>query len=416
MTFHVLRSYDVQYLLSYRFDTGAGEDAVATGYYKHRAVMVGETENDIITAVRDLGGVPVRVQLLKAKNALFRRLSADYKKQFLMAIYFNCSAMSAARALESVIESDTSTARELLNSSLAIIRSGGSFIDAVDALAAYDESTIAILEAGERTGTLKHALKTAVEHLDASAKSSKLMGGMALFTGLEMLFAFSSVVGNRYGLLPHISSNIPEGLSAEKLQAMKTALKLAYWSADAMLWGTCALFIVVMLGLYSYFDNDKVFRKWVDDRVMRIPVLSKALLHAAVANSFKVVASLLHGGVHFQAAIAIAEKSTRVPSVQVFWLEAATRSENGDSVAATLSQGLLDNSDRLLVAAHANRSQLADSMTLIAARRDDMALRAAKRFGIVSFIATTLYSTLAVVGSLYVLWIQNEALLSGVKG
>jgi type II secretory pathway component PulF len=163
-------------------------------------------------------------------------------------------------------------------------------------------------------------------------------------------------------------------------------------------------------------STDKSFRSWVDDKVMSVPVLSKAILHSAVANSFKVAASLVKGGVHLNAAIAIAEKSSRVPGVMRYWGEARIRSENGDSVAAMLSQPLLDNSDRLLVSAHTDRAQLATSFATIAERRSYMAAKASKQFGVVSFFATALYLTVAVLGSVYVIWIQNDSLLSGLKG
>ncbi|MFD2274160.1 type II secretion system F family protein [Undibacterium arcticum] len=167
-------------------------------------------KNAIVGQIIELGGTPVNFQLMKPRSRLFSKITGAYKEQFLRAIYFNCSAMSAAKALEAVIESDTSSVRTQLNPALAIIKRGGSFMEAIEALNAFDESTLAILEAGERTGTLSEAINTAVEHLQSSATTAKLMIGMGTFAAIEVFMAVSSLLGNRYGMLPSMTKNIPE--------------------------------------------------------------------------------------------------------------------------------------------------------------------------------------------------------------
>ncbi|MBK4738902.1 type II secretion system F family protein [Noviherbaspirillum pedocola] len=414
--FNSLRSYHVDYLLKSKADANAVEDRMAPGHFRHRALIVGESEEEVVSVVRRQGGIPVNVEMVRNRFKFFKRVSAEYKKQFLMAIHFNCASMSAARALEAVIESDTSSTRAQLNSALAIIKRGGGFIEALVSLNFFNESTLAILEAGERTGTLTEALHTAVEHLDARAVNNKLMTGMASMAGLEIFMAMSTVVSNRYVMLPMMLDNMPVDATPAKTQEILDAIHSAMLFSDVMMWGTLGLFFVVIMAVYAYFDRDQAFRTWVDDKVMSVPVLSQAILHSAVANSFRVAASLVKGGVHLNAAIAIAEKSTRVPGVMRYWAQARVRSENGDSVAAMLSQSMLDNSDRLLVGAHTDRAQLATSFATIAERRSYMASKASKRFGMVSFFATAVYLTVAVLGSIYVIWIQNESLLSGLKG
>lgn len=414
--FHQLRSYQIDYLLKTRADANAVEDRMATGHYRHRDVIVGESEEEVVSAIRRQGGIPVNVRPIQHRFSVLNRVTAEYKKQFLMAIHFNCASMSAARALEAVIESDTTSTRGYLNSAHAIIKRGGGFIEALMSLNFFNESTLAILEAGERTGTLTEALRTAVEHLESRAVNNKLLMGMASMAAIEIFMAISTVVSNRYGLLPMMLDNMPLEASPAKIKEIQDAIQFAMLFSDVMMWGTFALFFVVIMAIYAYFDRDKSFRAWVDAKVMSVPVLSKAILHSAVSNSFKVAASLIKGGVHLNAALAIAEKSSRVPSVIRYWAEARVRSDNGDSVAAMLSQPLLDNSDRLLVSAHTDRAQLATSFVTIADRRSYMATKASKRFGVVSFFATAIYLTVAVLGSVYVIWIQNESLLSGLKG
>lgn len=414
--FSQLRSYQVSYLLPFRNDSSAVEDSNHKGMFHHYGMLIGESEGAIVSQIIALGGTPVRFKLMKPRSRIFSKINQSYKEQFLRAIYFNCSAMSAAKALEAVIESDSSAIRTQLNPALAIIKRGGSFAEAIDAINAFDDSCLAILEAGERTGTLSEAINTAVEHLKSSAATFKLMIGMGIFALIEIFMAVSSLLGNRYGMLPSMSRNIPQELSPDKAERLKTMIGYAYLSNDIMIWVTIGLFFVSILGAYSYFDKDKGFRKWVDDRVQRIPALGEAIQHGAVASSFRIAASLLKGGVHFAVATGIAGKSTRVPSVIRYWAEAELRAQNGESIAATLKQPLLDNSNQLLVGAHTNSKQLSDSFFVIATRSEESAKKAAKKFGVYLFFAMAAYTMLSVCISLYVLWIQNESLMSGLKG
>lgn len=413
--FAQLRSYQVQYLIPYRMDSSAVEDKTNKGLYLHTDMLIGESEAAIISQIIGLGGIPVKVKVLKARNRWLSKISAAYKEQFLRAIYFNTSAMSAAKALEAVIESENGVVRAQLNPALAIIKRGGSFMEAIDSTHAFDESCLAILEAGERTGTLKEAIITAVEQLKSSAATAKIMVGMGIFAALEILMAVSSLLGNRFGMLPSMAKNIPDNLPPEKVEQLKRTIGYAYITNDIMIWATIAAFFVAILGAYAYFDDDKKFRKWVDEQVQKIPALGDTIQLGAVASSFRVAGSLLKGGVHLGVAITIAEKSTRVPTVMEYWSTAQRRAENGESVASSLKQPLLDNSNQLLVAAHTNSKQLAESFFVIAERSEEMAKKSAKKFGIILFFGMAAYTMMSVCISLYVLWIQNETMMTGLQ-
>lgn len=414
--FNQLRSYEVKYILPYRLDVSAIADKKAEGYYHHKALVVGESEQAVIAQIREVGGLPVSIKIIKSRFKIFSGLDRDYKQQFLKAIYYNSSAMSASKALEAVIESDNSSVRELLNPALMIVKRGGTFMEAIDAIGAFDESTLAILEAGERMGTLKASIDTAVQHLESSESTNKAMLGIATIASVELLFALSSLLGNRYGVLPSLLKNIPENTPPDKVAEIETAVANGILFNDIMIWGTFIVLFFGMIGLFAYFDDDKKFRKWVDDRVMAIPALSQVILHTAVANSFKIAASLVEGGVHLTIAMGIAVKSTRVPRVIDYWETAMRRSDTGDSVAGSLMQPLLDNADRVLISAHKESRDLAESFKNIAAKRVDRSKTAAKKFSYLLFIGMAVYSLIAVAASLYVVYIQNSALLAEMKG
>ena len=380
--FSAMRSYRVQYTLPYRARMDAIEDTLHPGIFHHLDMLVGDSENDVVSQILALGAVPTKVELLKPKNKIFSKLTREYKEQFLRAIYFNCTAMSAAKALEAVIESDTSDVRPQLNPALAIIKRGGTFMEAIAGIGVFDESILAILEAGERTGTLSESINTAVEHLKSSAATAKIMIGMGLWAGVEILMAVGSLFGNRYGMLPKMEQSMPEDATPEKIAKLKLVIHYAYISNDIMIWATMLFFIVTIMGIYAYFDDDVRFRKWVDEKVQKIPALGETVQNGAIASSFKVAATLLKGGVHLNVALTIAEKASRVPSVFGFWQEAKKRLENGESVSTSLRQPLLDNSNQLLISAHTNSKQLADSFNVVAERAGVDAKKSASKFSI----------------------------------
>lgn len=415
MKFTQLRSYRVHYLLNHRNDAFAVEDGKQKGYYLHRSMLIGESEPEVARQIIDLGGIPTSIKLVRSRSKLFSKLNTNYKEQFLRSIYFNCSGMSAAKALEAVIESDNSNVRPQLNPALEIIKRGGSFMESIDAINAFDDGCLAILEAGERTGTLKEAINTAVEYLKSGAATTKLMAGMGILAVAEIAMAVSSLLGNRFGVLPSILKSMPDNLPPEKIASLKAAVGNAYLVNDIMIWATIASFIVTAAGIYSYFDDDKKFRKWIDDRVQSIPALGETIQQSAVASTFRVAGSLLRGGVHLAVAMSIAEKSTRVPRVASYWMQAQVLAENGESVSRMLKQSLLDNSNQLLVSAHTNSQQLADAFFVISERGAELAKKSAKKFGLLLFVGMALYTALAVCISVYVMMLQNDTMMAGLK-
>lgn len=289
-------------------------------------------------------------------------------------------------------------------------------MEAIESIGSFDESTLAILEAGERMGTLKASIDTAVQHVVTSANTNKAMMGIASIASIELFFALSSLLGNRYGVLPSLASNIPETTPPEQVAIIKDAIAKGILFNDIMIWGTFGVMLAGTIAVFAYFDGDKKFRRWVDDRVMAIPALGQVVVHTAVANSFKIAASLIEGGVHLTIAMGIAVKSTRVPRVIDYWETAMRRSDTGDSVAGALTQPLLDNADRVLIAAHKESKDLAESFRNIAAKREDRSKSAAKKFSYMLFIGMAVYSMVAVAASLYVVYIQNSALMAEMKG
>ena len=411
-----LKNFNVIYLLPYAADADAVRDRSANRHFRHTGIIVAGSEGQVVTEIRKNGGIPIDIRAIKPTLAFLNPISRDYKQQFMLAIYFNTQAgLSAGRALKLVIEAENGPLRQRLNYAYLILDAGGSFLEAMDALDFFDQTTLAIMEAGEKTGTLSNAINTAVEYYQARAGILKVLLGTAIFTAVETGFSILSLIANRTAVLPAIEKEMSDNATPEKITAIKSGLSIAYLANDIML--AISLLAVAFAGVctYGYLFGGAAFRRKVDDIVLHLPQIKEIILHGGIANSTKVAVSLIRGGVDLLVSIAIAEKSSRVPRIVSYWNGAVKRIEDGEDIATALAQTPLENSERTLVRSHTDRSQLARAFEVIAERREVLAMRAAKKFQVISFFATLAFSLVAVLIALFVALIQNEGLMTSIN-
>lgn len=415
MKFAPIQSYRVTYITTERETSDARRDKVNPSLYHHEAVMVGESENAIISELMKKQAIPLSIKRMKSGLSILNRYSTSYKEQFMTAILFNVSSMSPSQALEMVIQNDTSKHRARLDTGLAVISRGGTFCEAMAAIGLLDQSALAIIEAGERSGTMRHAIKTTIDYLKNTSAILKVMMGMSAMLIFEVFTALSTLIGNRFTMLPRIEQSIPPEATPEKIAEIKHLIQIAYMSNDIMLAisGICLLIVGILVA--GYFDEDVRIRNWVDRQLPKIPALGACIQETAVCNSFRIAHSLIQGGVHYINALQIIQKSTSVPTVIQFWVNAERRAQNGESIGNSMKQPLLDSASQLIITAHKNSEQLAEAFQIIAQNADVKAKRAAKQFSFIAFVGTAVYATLAVLITLYVLIVQNENLMSSMQ-
>lgn len=410
----MLSNWQATYLLRQPETADAVEDKKAKGWYRHQTVLTGTTERAIRDEIRSRSGIPIAIRRIRPPHPLFSRVSRDYKQRLLLALNFNVAAgMSAGQALIAVIEAETGRERALLDHALKTLRTGGTFPEAIASTGLFDESTQAILDAGDRTGSIRSAIASAAEHYQAQGKTLKLMFGAVIAIFLDLLIAVITIIGNRVSFLPMMEETAPKGNSIE-VEKFKAGIELAYWVNDILIAGTVLLFATVLVGIYGYMQREGELKNRVD-RVLRIiPLLKDIFIHSAFANTCKIMASLLSGGVVFKTAASIVAKSVQLPYVKSYWKNSVRLLDGGYDVRHSLNQPAMSNSERLILLSHQDHDQLAKAMTHIAAGREQLAERAAKRFGITMFIATMLYTTIAVMFTLWIIYLQSGTLTIGL--
>ncbi len=414
MSDHRISNFRAVYLLPYIMDGSAIPDRSMPGFFRHELVLSAFSVKEVLEEIRDRNGVVLDVKLIPKANPLINRVSRSYKQQFLQALAFNVQAgISPDRALEQVILGETDNNRVQLNVAMNTLRRGRGFLEAIEALGWFDETTLAILNAGERTGQLSKALVTSVEHFSQQSNTIKLMFGAVVWTLFDLLMAVSTVIGVRFSLIPMLQE---QGIKSEDLSVVekfKHSLALATTVNNVLLLGTGLVALGLLVMAMAYLGPDPQFKAKMDRIMMKLPIVSRALIHTGMATTTQILGSLLKGGVTFINAVTITAQGTRVSAVIEFWSSVKQRTENGESVSMSFTHPILTGSERMILRSHADQEQLAHSMGIVSSNRDEQAKRAAKEFAIFAFIISLGYSGIAVLFSLWVVYIQNEAVLSG---
>ncbi|MFM7626776.1 MAG: type II secretion system F family protein, partial [Gammaproteobacteria bacterium] len=206
------------------------------------------------------------------------------------------------------------------------------------------------------------------------------------------------------------------GNTEAEREAFQKLVDQAYLVNDLLIAGTMVMFAFVMVGVYGYAGNVRSIRDKADAVMARIPSLGTALENAAISTSFTVASSMLRGGVPFLPAAGTAAAGSEHRGVREFWSNAVQRVETGETIPRSLNSPMLNSSEAMLIASHNTQRELGEVLERIAERRDGIALAASKKFALWMFVASMLYSGIAVMFTLYVVYVQNKMMMSKSGG
>lgn len=408
-----IADYTVVYLLPAAEGPTASPEPSSPGMYRHESKFRARNEGAVIRQVVLKGGTIVSLRRDRPVSSWRYSVPKDYRRQLLQATTFSCrGGMSPGRALQSVIENETGPLRSRLEPALAVLTSGGSCYEAIKVIDLYDETTLAIIESGELTGTIVDALETAAKHQDGRAAEQKIMFGAVTWTLMDILFSISGIAGNIWGMLPQAEASM-ENVGPEAAERVEQAIHTAYLLNWALLFGT-----FVMLTLFAYcaigvMSKSPKWRAGADKLLQRIPFFNVAVLESAVASSCTVANSLVKGGVSLITVSDIASRSTRNWQVRLFWDDVMRKLNQGETIARCFAAtSLFTNAERLLLVSHTSREQLADTFGQVATQRRLRAEAAAKKFSAFAFFGSLFYSSLAVCVTLWVSYLQYSAMMA----
>lgn len=392
---------------------------LAGGRYEAVRMIPARDAAAVVREVLSEGGVPLKIERHKKTLLNTEVVTRGYKKTFLQALAFNVEAgMSPGKSLEMVIQSEGKVAMQLeLTAASDILAKGGTFSEAIDAISFFDRVTIAILVAGEKTGSLRQAISSALGHYEASSMTTKSIFGMLGLIAFDLVTVVSTAFGVQYAFLPKMASDGIQSSNPTVISDFQAKIALGYVLNGSLLWTAAVITVLSVLFIYFSLARDPGPLKELVDRVMqRLPLLKQFFENTAVAESFSVAASMLGGGVRFSDTITVASTSTSYPTMHKYWARVKTRMMLGDTIARAMYAPPITQNEYMLLSSHRRADQLTKVVLDISRERGEKSRSNAKTLNRVLLSGAMLYASASVLIYVWLLWVQNEAVMAGLAG
>lgn len=406
----VYQTYRVRYLARIQVTPTATRDPVNPDYWVCEDIIPAQDSDSALKQIIAQGHIPVNAKYVRQKGGY---VTADYKLKFVMAVLFAVqSGDSVGAAMEKTIEAEQWPLRGRLDPALRMLRAGATFTEAITILGLYDETTLAILGAGEHTGTMQQALSTALKHLQRKSTADNIMKSAVAMILVDIVMAMSSSVTAVFGLLPQAQKQGIQTKDAEALAQWAHAIQLGYWSNWILLAGALVALAFAFVAWAGYEYGQPKTREKVEQALRKLPFLGAALVHDGVSVSTSIASHLLKGGVLFTSAMEVTARAIRLPVVKHYWKNVLSMTMGGAPTAVALAREPMSLAERRVLASHTNAEQLADAFEQISQFRQEQATKANKRFIVMGLVASFLYSALGIASTLYVNYIQITTMMT----
>ncbi|GBG14610.1 type II secretion system protein [Novimethylophilus kurashikiensis] len=407
----VYRNYRVKYLAEEQMTPTATRDPVNPELWVCEDIIPATSPDGALQQAIARGGVPISAKLVRQVAG---QIPQDYKIKFLMSIMFSVqSGVSVGAAMERTIESEQWPLRGKLDPALRLLRAGATFSEAITLLGMYDETTLAILSAGEHTGTMQQALATALQHLQRKSTADGLMKGAVGAILLDVFMAATSCLSNVIGIIPQAVKTGVQTKDPVVLAHWDHAVRIGYVSNYLLLGGATIALLFALVAWANYEYGGQRGRERVEGFLRKLPFLGTALVHDGMSTSTSIAGHLLKGGVLFTSAMEITARTVRLPLVRNYWKNVLSMTLGGAPTSSALAREPLTSAEQRVVASHTNSTQLAEAFTQIAEYRQQQAAKDNKKFIFSGLIISFLYSALGIASTLYVNYIQITSIMSG---
>ncbi len=404
------KTFRVRYLSRTQDSPAATKDPVNPEYWVCEDIFPAPDEDSALKQVIAQGAIPVHAKLVRQTGGY---VTADYKLKFIMAILFAVQAgESVGAAMEKTIEAEQWPLRGRLDPALRLLRAGSTFTEALTLLGLYDETTLAILAAGEHTGTMEQALSTTLQHLQRKSTADGIMKGAVGMILVDIMMAMSSSVTAVFGLLPQAEKQGLQTKDAVALAKWDQAIHLGYVSNWVLLAGALIALAFAFIAWVGYEYGKPQTRERVEQALRKLPYLGAALLHDGVSVSTSIASHLLKGGVLFTSAMEVTARAIRLPVVKRYWTQVLSMTMGGAPTALAMAREPMTLAERRVLASHTNAAQLAEALAQISQFRQEQAAKANKRFIVMGLVSSFLYSALGIASTLYVNYIQITSIMA----
>lgn len=365
------------------------------------------------------GVVPTQIKVMSSPWWKEEIISMAYKKRFLRAIGFHVRAgMSPGAALRVVTEGEENhSIRKKLELAQQVMIRGGMFSNAIETLDFYPYAVIALLAAGEKTGTLPESIEMSNNYLTETKANNKGYVSSAIWFGLEFLMAFSGVVAVQYQFLPWIKEQvISSNGGAEGAETLLAKVDLASMVNGSMLI-LAIVFMVSLIALFATLIYAKgEYKLKAAHLVAKLPGMKPVIYDSEFYVSFSLIAKMLSKGVAFSEAIKTCQETSKMPDIGKLWVEINERLKSGYTIAHSMNfRSFFSKAELVELQAHQDAKQLQQVFETMSEDRHEMALQGKKRVVMMGFAISIGYSFLSALIAIWALMLQNQGIDLGIN-
>ena len=313
--------------------TGNKVTKTVTADDRYAVYDIARQDGHKISSVKNAGGSFKKLLNIERINYLLSRVKSDE----LVMMTRNLSSMLKAgltvtRAL-SVIERQSTNPRlkGVVKQVVEKINSGEQFFVALkDFPEVFSDLYIAMIKAGEESGSLAESLHTLSIQMERASNLTKKVKGAMIYPAIVMLVMVIIAVLMMIFVLPQIT-DVFKGMNKELPATTQFIIDATDFFSNNMV-----LVLSVMVGSligFLYFLKTKIGKIGVSWLVTRIPIIGTMAKETNSARTARTLSSLLNSGVDVIQAIEITEEVIQNVFYKKILQEARLRVEKGTALS-----------------------------------------------------------------------------------
>lgn len=246
------------------------------------------------------------------------------------------AGLSLSKALNVMArQSANARMKKVVESLNADITKGQSLADAMKARPeAFPGLVVSMVKAGEESGKLSEALRTAGNQLENSHNLEKKIRGAMTYPAIVLSVMVIVGILMMTFVVPRLTATFKD-MGVDLPWSTRLIIALGDFAANRfllMIGSIAALIIALVL-----FLRTPAGKRYFDWTLLRLPVISNLVKETNSARTARTMSSLLSGGVEFVSAINIASEVVQNSYYKSVLAEAASAVQKGQTISAVFS-------------------------------------------------------------------------------
>lgn len=401
-----------QWIVEFTIETPGGPKVLAESYY---LPTVADVRDEIVKR----GGCVLSIRSHE-RSPIERWLarSSWWQIQLLRGIQFRSTATSPGVAFWRLIQSETDPRRQnILSPAREALSRGLGVIDALKALNIFDQGTIAILSASERSNKLGEGIPQAIQTITQKRKNRRAIVGTMSWIGFDILTIVQGMFWGKDKIIGWFRNNVPsDPVAAAEYDTVVGKLEFLW---GFLTWFAVGMMVFLVWAIVSFWHNRGKSDFLAARMVRRIPMIGAYLRDLGFSDSAAAAGRMLRGSVPIADVFTQAAEATTFPEVTKYWLDSREYLSRGVGLGAALDRPPLTQSERMELAGVSDLGQVSTVMDSISEMRAHSAKTKHSLIVWLAFGFSGVYLVIAFGSAIYALTVMNmsvDGMMSGLMG